>query len=122
MNQMLDPHQNSVRNQPWPAQIEHFHLDVASRILRAAFNQRRPRVSRFKKAQVRTLSQKNKKLRVQYRLDHQHHTVENFFQYVHFTDEAHFDPHETFNERVLREEGLNHIISNQTLNLTNKRH
>lgn len=45
MNQMLDPHQNPVRDQPWPDQIEHFHLDVAPRTLRAAFNQRRPRVA-----------------------------------------------------------------------------
>jgi transposase len=37
-NKMLDPQQISVRDQPWPAQIEHFQLDVAPRTLRAAFN------------------------------------------------------------------------------------
>lgn len=33
MNQMFDPQQNSMRDQPWPVQIEHFQLDVAPRIL-----------------------------------------------------------------------------------------
>jgi hypothetical protein len=35
MNQMLDPSRNSMRDQPWPAPIEHFHLNIAPRTLRA---------------------------------------------------------------------------------------
>lgn len=89
MNQMLDPHQNSICDQPWSVQIENFQLDVAPRTLRAAFNQRKPRASRFKKARVRALSQKNKRLRIQYGEFHQHHKIENYWQYVHFTDKAH---------------------------------
>lgn len=52
---------------------------------------------------------------MQYGLDHQHDTVENFFQFVHFTDETHFDPDQTYNQLVLREEGLIWII--QQLNI-----
>lgn len=111
---MLDPQRNSMRDQPWSAQIEHFNLDVAPRALRAAFNQRHPRASRFKKAKVSSLSDKNKELRVQYAKEHEQkqHTVHNFWQFVHFTDEAHFDPDQIFDERVLREEGTRYQPEN----------
>lgn len=58
------------------------------------------------------LSQKNKKLRIQYGEFHQHHTIENYWQYFHFTDEAHFDPSQTFEERILREEGTRYETEN----------
>ena len=80
MNRMLDPQQNPVRDQPWSVQVEHFQLDVGVRTLRKAFNNRSLRASRFKKIRVRTLSEKNKKLRMQYGHDHQHHTVRNFWR------------------------------------------
>ena len=75
MNQMLNPLQNSMRRQPWPAQAEHFHLDAAPRTLRRAFNNRIPRVGRYKMAKVRTISKQNKELRVQYGREHQNHIV-----------------------------------------------
>ena len=112
MDQMLDLHQNPVRDQSWPVQIEHFNLDVSSRTLRAAFNQRRPRASRFKKVKIRTISEKNKKFRVQYGLDHQHHIVENFFQYVHFSDEAHFDLDQIYNQFILRKKDIKYESEN----------
>ena len=112
MNMMLDPQQNPVRDQPWPAQIEHFQLDVAPRTLRAAFNQRSPRASRFKKAIVRSISNKNKLLRKQYAESHKTHTVVDYWQYVHFTDEAHFDSDQMFQERTLREEGTRYEQEN----------
>jgi hypothetical protein len=78
MNKMLDSQQISVRDQSWPAQIEHFQLDVAPRTLRAAFNQRSPRASRFKKALVRSLDNKNKPLRMQYAETHKTHKIVDF--------------------------------------------
>ena len=86
-------------------QIEHFHLNVVPRTLQGVFNNRTSQASRFKKAKVSKLSKNNKKRRVQYGLEHENHTIENYFQYVHFSDEAYFDPDQTYNERVLREEG-----------------
>ena len=49
---------------------------------------------------------------MQYGLDHQHHTIENFFQYVHFSDEAYFDPDQTYNQFILREEGTRYEPEN----------
>ena len=112
MNQMLDPHQNPVRDQSWSVQIEHFNLSMSSRILRAAFNQRVSRASRFKQIKIRSINFKNKKLRVQYGLKHQHHIVKKFFQYVHFSDEAHFDFDQIYNQFVLREEGIKYELKN----------
>jgi NhaP-type Na+/H+ and K+/H+ antiporter len=72
---MLDSSQNSMRDQ---SQIEHFHLDIAPRTLRAVFTQRLSRASRFKKARIRKLSKKNKQLQVIYAEEHKAHTIENF--------------------------------------------
>ena len=74
--------------------------------MRTAFNQRKSRASRFKKIKIRTINEKNKKLRVQYGLNHQHHIVENFFQYVHFSDETHFDLNQIYNQFTLREKDI----------------
>ena len=106
LDQMLNPNQNSVRRQPWPAQIEHFDLHVSRRTLQRAMHERSPRAGRFKMAKVRTISKKNKDLRVQYGREHQNHSVTSYFQYVHWSDEAHFDPDQTYGEWILREEGL----------------
>ncbi len=78
INEMLDPITIPVRDQPWSAQIEHFHLNICPRALGAAFNQRKPRTSRFKKVRVRSLSKKNKALRVQYAKKHEMHNIDNF--------------------------------------------
>ena len=112
MNEMLDSKRNPARDQPYEAQIEHFQLNAERRTLQRAFHNRRPRVSRFKKARIRTISQKNMKLRVEYELNHQYHTIDDYWQYVHFIDEAHFDSHQTFEERVLREEGTRYESKN----------
>jgi hypothetical protein len=112
MNMMLDSQQNPVRDQSWSAQMKHFQLDVASRTLRAAFNQRRSRVSRFKKAIIRPISNKNKLLRKQYAETHKMHTVVDFWQYVHFTNEAHFDSNQMFQKQTLREEDIKYEKKN----------
>jgi hypothetical protein len=77
MNEMLNP-KNLVRDQSYEILLKHFHIDATRRTLQSAFNHRIPRVSRFKKARIRTLSQKNKKLRIQYEKDHEHHTVVDY--------------------------------------------
>ena len=109
---MLNSHTNSVRDQPYTVQLEHFHIDATQRTLQRGFSARKPRAARFKKAKVKTLSQKNERIRVLYGKEHENHTIENFWQYVHFTDEAHFDPDQTYQERVLREEGTRYESEN----------
>jgi hypothetical protein len=61
---------------------------------------------------VKPISLKNKQLRVEYGRRHVAETVNSFWQYVHFTDEAHFDPDEVFSKRVLREEGTRYEAAN----------
>jgi hypothetical protein len=112
MNQMLDPQANPVRDQPYPTQLEHFHIDASQRTLQRAFAARKPRAGRYKMARIKPLSQKNQQLRMAYGKEHKDHTIENFWQYVHFTDEAHFDPDQTFEKRVLREEGTRYESEN----------
>ncbi len=53
---------------------------------------------------VKSISSKNKQMKVKY--DHRHviETVNSFWQYVYFTDEAHFDSDKFFAKRMLREE------------------
>jgi len=38
---------------------------------------------------------KNKQERVEYAQEHQDKTVDGFWQYIYFTDEAHIDPAQT---------------------------
>ena len=46
---------------------------------------------------------------MQYERDHQHHTLYDFWQFVHFSDETHFDPDAVFNKRVLKKKDAIHI-------------
>jgi hypothetical protein len=111
MDQMLD-HANPVRGQPYPIQLEHFQVNASERTLQRAFAARKPRAGRYKMARIKPLSQKNQQLRMTYGKEHKDHTVENFWQYVHFTDEAHFDPDQMFEQRILREEGTRYEPEN----------
>ncbi len=103
MNQMLDSHANFVRDQSYLIQIKHFHVSVSKRTLQRAFAARKSRVERYKMTRIKPLSQKNQQLRIAYEKEHKDHTVENFWQYIHFTNEAHFDPIQMFEQRILRE-------------------
>jgi hypothetical protein len=49
---------------------------------------------------------------MEYDRRHQAVTVHSFWQYIHFTDEAHFDPGESYSKRVLREEGTRYEPQN----------
>ena len=102
MNEMLKE-DNPVRDQPWSVQIDHFGLNCTSRTLERACKRRRPKAGRYKMAKIKLISFKNKQLRKEYGRRHQAETIDSFWQYIHFTDEAHFDPDESYSKRVLRE-------------------
>jgi hypothetical protein len=53
-----------------------------------------------------------KEMRVEYDHRHMPETMNSFWQYIHFTDEAHFDPDEVFAKRVLREEDTRYEAAN----------
>ena len=63
-------------------------------------------------AKVKNISNKNMRLRVEYGRRHEDETIDSFWQFVHFTDEAHLDPNEYYSKRVLREEGTRYESEN----------
>jgi hypothetical protein len=67
---------------------------------------------RYKKAIVRLISSRNTRQREMYGWDHKHHTVANFWQFVHFTDECHIDPHQISQAYVLRRQGTRYNVEN----------
>ncbi|KAF1984478.1 hypothetical protein K402DRAFT_434770 [Aulographum hederae CBS 113979] len=59
----------------------------------------------LKKARTKTISGPKKKVRVQFGKDFQDETVEDYWQFIRFSDEAHVDSQPIDNEWVLRSEG-----------------
>ncbi len=59
----------------------------------------------YKKAKTKWVSQPNKAIREDYGHDHGDETVEHFWAFVGWTDEAHVDPSAMQAGWVLREEG-----------------
>jgi len=62
---------------------------------------RRNKARRFKKVVIRAISKANTRARETYGYYHIGHTVENFWQFIHFIDEAHMDPNQMHQEFVL---------------------
>ena len=56
-------------------------------------------------AKVKAISPENQEARLAYGREHKDKTVEDFWQYVHWTDEAHIDPSAEPRQWILREEG-----------------
>lgn len=92
LDQLLDQ-DNPVRDQHYECQIDHFNIPVHPRTLRRALISR-PNARRYKMAVVKTISEKNKKLRLQYGNEHHKKSIDEFWAYIHWTDEAHVDPTE----------------------------
>lgn len=105
LNEMLNAAKNPVRDQPWLVQIDYFQLHCTRRTLQNACKRRTPKAGRYKMTKVKAISDKNKQLRVEYRLQHENETIYLFWQFVHYTEKAHLDPAECFSKRILREEG-----------------
>lgn len=101
---------NPVRDQHYECQIEHFQLGCSKRALQQALQPQRAR--RYKKAITRCISEKNKGERVQYGKEHKGKTIRDFWEYVHFTDEAHIDPSEFGQGYILREPGTRYEACN----------
>ncbi len=79
-----------IHTAPPEAQIEQLGLNCTTRTLRSNLRNRKD-AGRFKKAPVPPLSEKNRNLRIQYGQEHRTKTIRDWWQYVYFTDEAHFN-------------------------------
>ncbi|XTI86240.1 hypothetical protein V2W45_1519188 [Cenococcum geophilum] len=90
----------------YKAQIEYHHLPLKRRQLRRKLFQHTKNAKRFHQAYIKKrMSKKNKEKRVEYGLEHQGKSVEDFWQFIFFTDEAHIDPSSNSVGYILREEG-----------------
>jgi len=103
---LVSPRRNPVRFHPLEAQLEYHKIPVgrrqATRKLAEHTNGGRIYKAAFVKKKI---SDKNKAERVTYGREHKDKSIEDFWQFVVFTDEAHVDPTSLCAPQVLREAG-----------------
>lgn len=105
IDEMLNFEKNPVRDQTWEMQIDHFQLNCTRRTLQRKNKQRSPSIGRYVMSKVKFIGHKNQKLRYEYEKRHENETMKSFWQYVHFTNEAHIDPNQMHSKRIYHEEG-----------------
>lgn len=108
LNQLLS-RTNPVRDHHYECQIDHFNLNVSSRTLRRALTSRR-NARMYKTIIVRRISDKNKRLRVEY----EEHKIKSlkFSYFIHWTDEAHIDLSKVSSQYILREKDTRYEFAN----------
>jgi len=101
-----------LNEKPYATQVEELHLPVAPRTLQWNFS-RRKGARRYKKPYTKEISEKNKQQRLKYGEEHQKETIRAFWQYILFTDEAHFSSRDLQNASVyaLRQPSANQRLS-----------
>jgi hypothetical protein len=102
---LVSPSQNRVRDQQLEAQIEYHNIPVQARQLQRRLRAETRGGYRRKRAYVKkVLSSANLSKRTTYGRENQHKTIEDFWQWVVFTDEAHIDPSSQGVGYILRED------------------
>jgi transposase len=110
---LVSPSRNPVRDQLYEAQIEYFQLPIKRRQLQTRLKQSTYGGQRYKQAFIRkVLSEKNHQLRVEYGEEHKGKSIDNFWQFIYFTDEAHIDPSSMAQGYILRELGQRYNTEN----------
>ena len=90
---LVSPSRNPVRNQPYEAQIAYHKIPVKRRQLQRKLKEHTNGGQIYKAAFVKKeISDKNKEERESYGYEHKDKTVDDFWRYIFFTDEAHIDP------------------------------
>jgi transposase len=103
---MLVSPSNPVRIQSYEAQIEYHNIPIKKRALRTQLAKNTNKGQKYKMAYIgKDLSEKNLKERVEYGTEHLDDDIDGFWQYIIFSDEAHYDPSSIVQNEVLREEG-----------------
>jgi predicted AAA+ superfamily ATPase len=111
--QMLVSTSNPVRTEPYEVQISHHNLPIKKRALQAGLKRHTKGGQRFKQAYIKKkISPTNLAARVKYGERYQHETIESFWQYIYYTDEAHIDPSSQGVGHILREEGTRYKAEN----------
>ncbi len=112
MIEMLNVQKNLVRDQAWKMQINLFQLNCTFRTMKRACSQRERKIDRFCMIIIKLINLKNKQLRVKYNRRHVIKTMNSFWQYIHFTNEIHFDLNEIFSKKMLREKDTRYENAN----------
>jgi hypothetical protein len=84
----LTNQQDPIHEEPYEIQAKTLDKQPSARTLQAHASQ--AGAKRFKKRYTTEVSQQNKSIRVEYGKKHENETLTGFWQYVGFTDEAHF--------------------------------
>lgn len=104
--EMLVSLDNPVRDQSYEAQISFHDIPIKRRALRTQLAKHTNGGQMYKMAYIKKeLSAKNIKEREHYGQNHQGKTIDGFWQYIVFSDEAHFDPSSRGQGKILREKG-----------------
>jgi transposase len=110
---LVSPSRNPVRDQTLEAQIAYHDLPVKRRQLTRKLNEYTNEGQIYKMAYIKKdISHKNEKERTDYGNDHQDKTIDDFWQYIIFLDEAHYDPSSTIQGSILRKQGHRYDTEN----------
>jgi hypothetical protein len=110
---LVSPSRNPVQDQLLEAQIEHHNLNVSTRTLQRSLKRYTNSGQRYKQAYIqKKISHKNGELQVNYGHEHQDKSIDNLWQYIFFTDEAHIDPTSNSQGYILREQGTRNNTEN----------
>lgn len=110
---LVDPTQNPIRNQPYDAQIAYHRIPVKRRQLQRKLKEHTNGGQKYKMAFVKKeISDKNKAERVEYGYEHRDKSVEDYWSYIFFSDEAHVDPTSLCAGEILRERGTRYNDEN----------
>jgi hypothetical protein len=107
----MDP-ESDIHNQHYIVQGQ--WLGVSHFTVRRAVKRWYPTARRYKKAQTKHLSATNKRERIAYGFRHRKRTLRDFWRWIYFTDEAHFNSEElsTKPQWELREAGAQGRLEN----------
>jgi hypothetical protein len=110
---LVDPTRNPVRTETYEAQIAYHHIPVGKRQLQRKLKEHTKGGRKYKMAFVKKeVSTKNREERVAYGRDHQDKSMEDFWSYIMYTDEAHVDLTSQAVGEILREEGTRYDDEN----------
>ena len=110
---LISPRRNPVRFAPLEAQLAYHNIPVKRRQATRKIAEHTNRGRIYKAAFVKKkISDSNKAGRVAYSREHKDKSIEDFWQFVVFTDEAHVDPTSLCAPQVLREVGTRYDDEN----------
>jgi hypothetical protein len=89
LDRVIDPN-DPLNDKPYETIIEELGLNISAHAFQQAVTKRRG-AKRYKKPKSKGISKINKKKRVKYGQEHKDETITGFWQWIWFTDEAHFN-------------------------------